>query len=428
MEQAVSQRQPFWTPRRVIFATLTIVAIAIGFWLMIRYRLVLFSLFEAIVFSTAISPWVRWFERKGVSRGISTGLIFLLIVGFLIGFVLLAAPIILDQASTISQTISSFYQNLRAALTNSPSLLLQRFALRLPPAILSVSPLPANTGQTPSLDAVTLLLGYLGIISSSLFAIIAVLLLTFYWTIDRERTIRSLLVMFPVQQRDKLRGILEATENRVGAYIRGVAILCLAVGALSLVSYLIIGLPHAFLLGLMAAVFEVVPLIGPLLGALPAIVTALSNDPNKILWVIIAYSVIQFSENHFLVPRVMNKTVGVNPVVSLLAFAAFSSLFGFAGALLAIPMAVLIQILADRYLLGPDTLVTNTPPGRDPVSLLRYETDELVRDVRKQVRVKEGDIVEEKDEVEDTIEAIASDLDSILAKADQNEAVKEQPA
>jgi predicted PurR-regulated permease PerM len=425
MEQTVPKGGPYWTPRKVILATLVVVAVTFGFWLFLRFRLVLFSLFQAIVFGTAISPLVDWLQQRGIRRGLSIAITYVFIMAFVVGFIYLTAPLVIDQAATVSQTITTYYQQLYNGLTHSNSILVERLANRLPPTILNSVPPPIQNGSQ-SFSMVNQALGYLGVIANSLFAVISVLFLTFYWILDRERILRSLLLLAPTAQRDRVREILATTEIRVGAYVRGVALLCAFIGGMALLSYLLIGLPHALLLGLMAGVLEVVPLVGPVLGALPAVLIALSSDPTKVLWVIAAVTVIQFSENHFLVPRIMNKTVGVNPVVSLLAFAAFSSLFGFAGALLAIPMAVLIQILLDRFLLGSDALPSSAPAGRDRLSLLRYEAQELVQDVRKQMRTKEGDIIDEtSDEVEDQIEAIATDLDSILARMDSAESQPE---
>ena len=109
-------------------------------------------------------------------------------------------------------------------------------------------------------------------------------------------------------------------ETKIGSYIVGQSVLCLIVGSMALVAYLLIGLPDALILALMAGILEAVPLIGPLLGAFPASVVALSIAPSKLVWVIVATTIIQQVENSLLVPRVMRKAVGVNPFVSLLQF------------------------------------------------------------------------------------------------------------
>jgi predicted PurR-regulated permease PerM len=243
--------------------------------------------------------------------------------------------------------------------------------------------------------------------------------LAYHWTLDGPRTIQSLLMLVPMGQREGSRELISSMETKVGFYIAGQGVLCLVIGVMALVAYLIIGLPNALLLAVLAGVLEAVPMIGPLLGAIPAAVIALSIAPSKLVWVIVATLVIQQVENSLLVPRVMRKAVGVNPFVSLLAIFAFSSFFGITGALMAIPIAAIIQLLLDRFVFHPAAMESEVPDGRDYASWLRYEAQDLAQDLRKQARLKKGgsDLrVKQIDQVMDEIEAITTDLDSLLAQ------------
>jgi hypothetical protein len=160
-------------------------------------------------------------------------------------------------------------------------------------------------------------------------------------------------------------------------------------------------------------------MVGPLLGAIPAALVALSLGPDKLVWVIIATVVIQQLENSLLVPRVMSKAVGVNPFVSLLAFFAFSSLLGIGGALMAIPMAAILQLLLDRFIFHPGVMEAEGSTGRNYASRLRYEAQDLAQDLRKQARLKKGgsDLrIKQIDQVLDEIETITTDLDALLAQ------------
>jgi hypothetical protein len=160
-------------------------------------------------------------------------------------------------------------------------------------------------------------------------------------------------------------------------------------------------------------------MVGPLLGAIPAALVALSIAPSKLLWVVVATVIIQQVENAVLVPRVMRKAVGVNPFVSLLAIFAFSSFFGIAGALMAIPMAAIIQLLFERFIFHSGVLESEVSTGRDYTSRLRYEAQDLAQGLRKQARLKKaGSIlsVQEVDQVMDEIEANTTDLDALLAQ------------
>jgi hypothetical protein len=134
---------------------------------------------------------------------------------------------------------------------------------------------------------------------------------------------------------------------------------------------------------------------------------------------LLATIIIQQLENNILVPRVMKSAVGVNPLVTLLALTAFGSLFGLLGAIVAIPLAAIIQILLNRFVIDTAVPDESSIPGRDRASVLRYEVQELTKDIRKAIRDKEITPDDEADELEDTIEAIAADLDSALAARQQ---------
>jgi predicted PurR-regulated permease PerM len=224
--------------------------------------------------------------------------------------------------------------------------------------------------------------------------------------------------MAPVGRREGIRELVSAMEEKVGAYIAGQGILMLAVGSMALAAYSLIGLPYVLVLALVAGVMEAVPIVGPLLGAIPAVLVALTLGPDKLIWVIVATVIIQQLENSILVPRIMRRAVGVNPFVTLLALFAFGSLLGVAGAIMAIPMAAVIQILLNRFVFNAGATETAASTGRSYDSRLRYEAQALAQDLRNQTRLsQEGtdEGVREKERLMDEIEAIAADLDQLLS-------------
>jgi predicted PurR-regulated permease PerM len=261
------------------------------------------------------------------------------------------------------------------------------------------------------------------LVVQGIFTAVALFLLAFYWTMDGQRTIRSLLMLAPPSRRDMWRDLVADIQAKVGGYIRGISILSLVVGSMALVAYLIIGVPYAIILAIIAGLMEAVPVVGPALGAIPAALVAYSfNGMDQVIWVLLASSIIQLVENTFLVPRIMGRSTGVNPIVSLLALVTFSALMGVAGALLAIPIAAVIQLLLDRFVLEPGALDAPVPPGRDAISALRMEVNELSVDIRKHVREKEDEINDEADRLEDEIESLADQLDHLLEQSQQEDA------
>jgi predicted PurR-regulated permease PerM len=401
-----------------MWATLVLVLVALGFWILYRFSQVVFIFFFAIVMGTVIRPVVAWLYTRGLPRIAGVILVYFLLLALLIGFVLLLFPLIFEQGTTIAAAVPGYYQSLREWMVNNPNQWMIRLSEFLP-ATLSIQEPVQQTGPQ-MLASAGQALGYVGSAAKVIFIATAFLLLAFHWTIDGPRTIQSLLPLVPKGQRESISELISAMETKVGSYMAGQGILCLVIGIMSLLAYSLIGLPNALVLAIMAGVLEAMPMIGPLLGAIPAGLVALSIGPDKLVWVILATVVIQQLENSLLVPRVMSTAVGVNPFVILLSIFAFSSLFGITGALMAIPIAAIIQLILDRFVFRPEAMEPEVSPGRDYASRLRYEAQELVQDLRKQARLKKGGSelrIKQIDQVMDEIETFTTDLDALLAQA-----------
>lgn len=406
-----------WTFRRVMWATLVLVSIAFGCWLLYRFYQVAFILFIAIVLGTVIRPPVTWMYHRGISRFAGVVLVYLTVFAFFIGFAFLLFPLIAQQGATIAAAVPGYYQGLRAWIVGFPNPWIVRLGQFLPASLVG----PSESQQTGAqmLASAGQAVEYMVIAARGIFTTTAVLLLAFQWTLDGPRNIQALLLLIPKSQRESSRELITSMETKVSYYVAGQGVLCLAIGLMALVAYLFIGLPNVLVLALLAAVMEAVPLIGPLLGALPAALVALSISPVKLVWVILATIIVQQVENYFLAPRIMHKAVGVNPFVSLLAFLAFGSLFGLPGVLMAIPIAAILQLLLDRFVFRPGTLEAEVSVRRDYAGRLRYEAQALVQGLRRQARHKKAGSdrwLKQTDQVMDEIDAITTDLDSLLAQ------------
>ncbi len=406
-----------WTFRRVVIATLALMGVGLGFWLLYRFYQVLFILFVAIILGTVIRPIATWLNRRGLSKVGGVVAVYVLLFALLTGFLLLLFPLVFDQGSAVVKDIPDYYQDLRTWVENSPNQLISSFSQYLPEVIPGFE-ISIQTDIEMLASAETAL-SYISSLFKVFFIMLVTLLLSFHWTLNGKRTIESLLILFPKNKREEHSEMIAAIESKIGYFIAGQGALCLVVGVMAIIGYTAIGLPNAFVLGLVAGAFEAVPMVGPTLGAIPAGVIALSISPSLLVWVIVVTVIIQLAENNFLVPRIMRKAVGVNPFVSLLAIFAFSTLFGLAGALMAIPMAAIIQLLLDRFVFRPGDIDNETLAGRDFTSRLRYEAQELVKDLQSQARCdKDGSdiMVTQIDKVMDEIEAITTNLDILLSQ------------
>ncbi len=404
-----------WTFRRIMWATLVFVFVALSFWLLYRFHQVIFIFFISIVIGTVFRPAVTWLNHLGLPRKTAGILTYFIFLAIFLSFIILLFPLIFEQGSTLVSAIPGYYQNLREGLANNTNPLIVRLTELLPTALSGLEP-TQQTGQQ-LLNFAGKAAGYLASAANATFLTITILLLAFHWTLNGPQAIQSLLLLAPKAQRISITQLISEMEIKVGSFIAGQGLLCLIIFFISLIAYLIIGLPNALVLAIIAGVLEAVPIIGPLLGAIPAGAVALSIDPSKLIWVIVASVIIQLLENNLLVPRVMRKAVGINPFVSLLAIFAFTSLFGIAGTLMAIPIAAIIQLLLNRFVFHPAAVESEVSTNRDYASRLRYLAQDLAQDLRKQARNKKrgSDLrVKQIDQVMDEIEAITTDLDALL--------------
>jgi predicted PurR-regulated permease PerM len=420
MEQSSPSQPIAWPPRKVALATVLVVVIICAFWLLFRFRLVFISLFTAIVLSTALKPVVNRLARWHISPTVSVLIISTILILVILLLLSTVVPRLADQWATLTGVVDKWYIALRQSLIESASLLVRRIALQLPRSLPFTIP-TADIDKAVEANPMSLVeqaLNIGAVILRSLLLMGGIWLLTNFWIIEGERSKRFLLLAVPIEKRENVRSFWEDIEGKVGAYTRGLIILCSIIGGMALAAYLIIGLPNVLLLALFAGLMEAVPLVGPALGAIPAIMVAASTDPSKVVWVIVATIIFQTLENNLIAPRVMDRAVGIIPVASLLAFIAFSSIFGFVGALLAIPLAAVIQLTLQYFLFKPNPIEQEPPVRRDAISALRYEAQDLVIDVRKQIRTKDGELNSKTDQFEDALEAVVQDLDSILAQVE----------
>ena len=409
---STSQEVPRWTTIQVVFATIFVVCVFLAFWLLFRLRGVVFLFFVAIVIGTALRPGVEWLRRRGISRRAGIILIYILIASLLIGFAAITFPLIAEQTTQVSQNFSQYYVDIRGALVNSGNRLLQNIGWRLPFQLNFFVNSDSTTEEV--VDRVTQTFFYTNMVIRGILSIVATFLLAYYWTQESNLILRTLLRLVPPSRRNGIRELLHLAELRIGGYIRGQGILCLAVGLAAFIAYSLIGLPYTLVLAIIAGLMEMIPVFGPILGAIPALLVAISVDPGKAIWVLVATGVIQMLENAWLVPRIMKNSMGVNPIIIILSLVAFGSVFGFPGALLALPLAALIQLVVDRIVQSSNEAKEGFQDDGTGIQSLLDDNQELFQ----MIYAGSGDgnplFNETSESIRVEINSIAQELDGLL--------------
>ncbi len=400
--------------RTIIKGVLVVCLVALLFLLFFHFLSEAILIFVGIVLSVSMSPAVDFLHQHHINRSVSVIFIYFIAVAILAIFILIILPQMAQQVSSVTPKFQDIYSSLRSSLQNSSIQFIRPWVANLPPNLNSIFSAPQPTG-TNATNAINTTIHIARLVLQSLFQISVVLLIGFYWTLEGERAQYSFSLLFHSEKRDGIRALVDEIEARVGGFVRGQFLLALTIGLMVLIGYSIIGLPSVLSLAFAAGFCELIPIFGPTLGAVPALLVTMASDPPKILWVIPITILLQMIENHFLAPQVMKRTVKVNPIVTILSITAFGYLLGFLGVLMAIPLAAIFQVILDRTVLRPEPTKVDVPVGRDSLSKLHVEAQEFVNDVRKLVRKKEENpTTAGVDNIEDNLETIATELDDLL--------------
>lgn len=302
-------------------------------------------IFIALLTASGLQPVVDWARaRSPLGRG---GTVLVVYVAFFIGVVvlgLLVVPGAINQFNDLGVRLAPVLADARAwaqgieprALAASLTALIDAFARTIAPA-------RAGAAQPEQLVAVGMTLADL------LITLVSILALVFFWLTERARLQRFVLALVPAERRGGAREAWNEIELRLGSWVRGQLILMGSVGVMTTVAYFLIGLEGALLLGLIAALTEAIPLIGPALGAVPAlIVAATTGQIETVVLVGLVYVAIHVVEGNVLVPVVMRNAIGIPPFVVLASVLAGAQIGGLVGALVAVPAAASLLVIIER--------------------------------------------------------------------------------
>ena len=332
------------TPHMVTVSTLTLIKVALILlllWALYLIYDVLILLVASLLFASALDPWVDTMQKKHrIPRTISILTIYAVFVSIIVSAIVLIAPPLIEEISQIAREFPHYYSSVNEWLINFGR---QTGGTAAPSQGLSDALTSATAG------AFSVVTGIFGGIAS----FILVLFITYYLVAD-EGAIKRMAMIAPKDKQAYITNLIIRLQKQMGIWLRAQLTLMGIIGVLTYVILLLIGMPYALLLAVIAGLTEFIPYLGPLLGAVPAVVLASSVSPTMIIIVIGAYYLIQLFENNIIVPKIMEKALGLSPVVSILVFLIGARLAGIAGALLAIPLATAAMVIVND-LLSPKT-------------------------------------------------------------------------
>lgn len=313
--------------RTIVFAILSL--LFLGFIFLVRE--IILQLFVALLLMTIFDPLVNRIAKIKIPRSIAVLIVYILFIGILGGVVAAIAPVVIDQTTRFVNALPGYLVNVGITRDLSDKV---------------VAGFLTTVGDVPG---EILRLTYS--LFSNFLSVVTVLAFAFYMLLSRNKLDDQLGIFFGDEKKKELGRVINKLEYRLGGWARGEFTLMFAVGLGNYIGYLLLGIPFALPLAILAGLFEIIPIIGPIVSAIPGIIIGLGISPLMGLGVAGMAFLVQQLENYVLVPKIMEKSVGVSPIVTLIAITVGARLAGFVGVIISVPVVITLQVLASEYLI-----------------------------------------------------------------------------
>lgn len=322
------------------------IVISLLFVLAFYLRELLYVILLSIVVASAVEPGTQWFKRRGIPRLFGVIFIYLMMALCLVGIIFFLLIPLLSESGDFLRN-SSYYFNPEKIINDG---------------LLSSQPIVAGLTNSFDLDKVVVQINnIISTISSNTFGSVTTIfggllsffltiILSFYLAVEEDGVGKFLKAITTLKHEAYVVSLWKRSQRKIGLWMQGQLVLAVIIGMLVYLGLLIIGVPNALLLAVLAAAFEIIPLFGPILASIPAIMIAFVTGGMPLALVVIGlYIIIHQFENQLIYPLVVKKVVGVSPVVSILALAAGWELAGFMGLILSVPVASAVIEFFDDF-------------------------------------------------------------------------------
>lgn len=310
-------------------------AVLLGLLFLYKILDILVLFFIVLVIVAALYPIVDRWERY-MARVLAVILLYLIIIAVvvLVGFLIL--PPLIFQIHNLTLNLPTYLSKIWPAIENWRN-------------IISISQQSLSTlSSALSKVSTGLYSTTLGFVNG-IIALVTAFILTFYMLLEKQVAREFIVTLLPVERKEQIIGLLRKVALKMGGWLRGQLLLCLLIGILDLIGLLILQVPFALTLAIWAGLVEIIPYIGPWLGLLPAALLGFTVSPLVGILVIVWFIGVQQLEANVLVPKIMQKAVGLSPVIIILAILIGAKLLGILGVILAVPAAAALLVLIQEW-------------------------------------------------------------------------------
>ncbi|MBM5606712.1 AI-2E family transporter [Listeria ivanovii] len=320
------QMKYIFSPIGIIISTLFMPILVAGF---------LFYLFN---------PLVLFLEKRKVPRILSVIIIFITFIGLIVLAVMQLGPTLAEQVTELAKAIPGYWQDFEKWLQEiSKNSSLQGVDLKAELEKLNIS-LPKIMSVV--VDGVASSFGAIvSFVSGFVMILVTVPFIVFYMFKDGHKFIESSGKFFPAAIRAEAKQIIKEMNKTISTYISSQAIDCLVVGLFTFIGYLIIGQPYALLFGLIAGATNIIPYLGPFIGAAPAVIVALFTSPLQALLVIVVVTIVQQLDSNLLSPYIMGKSLSIHPLTIIIILIVAGNLAGIFGMILGVPVYAVVKTI-----------------------------------------------------------------------------------
>lgn len=314
---------------KVIFAVLVL-----AFLWLIRDIIILLVL--SIILASAIEPLVDYLKLKRIPRPVSVLAVYLVVIGLVVLVVSLIIPPVAVEFANLQNNLPQLSQVLEVKLPLM-KLLFGNFDLG---NIIRQSFSLVGDG---SLFSRTL------VVFNGVFSVITMLVISFYLVAEQRGMKNFISALVPMKHQDMTVNLIAKIQTKMGLWVLGQLILSMFIFAFTFIGLTILGVKYALFLALLAGLLEIIPYLGPIISAIPAIFFALVQSPTLVIGVIILYILVQKTEGYILVPKIMERTIGTSPLVVLVALLVGFKLAGVLGLLVAVPLVGGIMVVVQEF-------------------------------------------------------------------------------
>jgi predicted PurR-regulated permease PerM len=347
--------RPLTSDRRITLSLFNVVLVLLAvFALVLLWQLqsLIVLLMISVVLAASIVPLVDWAEAQRVPRWLAVILVYLTLIAGLTGFGLVVGPRVFDQINLLVRQLPLFSER----IVDIASALASRLGEDTPALIedlidtQSVTNWIIGSSQQLLLRSYSITRGIVG----GVFSLIIALFVSGYMVADSNTLIKSLVQLFPYPWNERLNAQVSQVSRRMGGYIRGRLLVSGILGVATTMGLGFLGLREFALgLGAIAGVTNLIPFLGPILGAIPALIVALAKGGFLFFWVLLLYVIVQNVETYVLDPLLVGTSVGVHPLFQLLSVLGGVQVLGILGALIVPPWFAGVAALVENLYLKP---------------------------------------------------------------------------